>query len=132
MVGRETVCSGCEGNISELRQRKLGNGSVQIVYQCLRCGRAMSNPLSRSAVKSPNALAQWDEAIALRFERERLSKRENERAEWFREHNAYLRSPEWRARRVAVLARAKGVCEGVRAGCRHPSSSNVPPGAGPA
>lgn len=108
----EKQCSGCDGTDFELRRRTLGNGSIQFVHQCTCCGRAVSNPVPRASIRNVASLPAWDDSLAGRFEHRRAARRDADRAEWFREHNAYLKSQAWRARRTAVLARAKGICEG--------------------
>lgn len=118
-------CKSCDGFTSELRRRVLGNGSVQIVYQCLTCGRSASNPLAKARVPNWLRLPAWDENRAAQYDLERhaahvKAKREN-RAEFFKEHDEYLRSPEWSKRRGLVLDRAKGICEG----CRETSATEV-------
>lgn len=105
-------CKWCEAGSSELRRRHLSNGSIQIVYQCLTCGRSASNPLAKAAVPNYMLLPTWDESLAEQYDQARQAERDDKRSEWFEEHNAYLRTPEWRAKRAAVLNRAKGICEG--------------------
>lgn len=39
------------------------------------------------------------------------------RDEFFRQHNAYLRSSRWKEKRIAVLARSAGICELRFTGC---------------
>lgn len=105
-------CKSCEGTTSELRRRVLGNGAVQIVYQCLTCGRSASNPLAKSSVPNHERLPAWDESLAGQYDEMRAGLRQEQKAEWFEEHNAYLLTPKWRAKRAAVLKRSGGMCEG--------------------
>lgn len=105
-------CKSCEGTSSELRRRVLGNGAVQIVYQCLTCGRSASNPLAKAAVPNHARLPAWDESLAGQYDQLQANLREEQRTEWFEEHDAYLRTDKWRLKRAAVLRRANGVCEG--------------------
>jgi hypothetical protein len=109
-------CRWCESLDSELRKRTLANFSVQYVYQCLTCGSATSLAIRKAEITRPDSLRDFDEALHELYkkqcERDRLVKKAVDRAEWFQQHNAYLKSPEWRARRLAVLKRANGICEG--------------------
>lgn len=109
---RPTHCKSCEGTTSELRRRVLANGAIQIVYQCLTCGRSASNPLAKSTVPNHERLPAWDESLADQYDQVRVELRQEQRAEWFEEHDAYLRTPKWRSKRAAVMRRANGVCEG--------------------
>lgn len=105
-------CKSCEGGSSELRRRHLGNGSIQIVYQCLTCGRSASNPLSKATVPGFMKLPTWDDSLAALYDQTRQQEREDKRSDWFEEHNAYLLTPKWRSKRAAVLRRSEGMCEG--------------------
>ena len=111
-------CKLCGTEEAELRRRVLVNGSVQIVYQCLTCGRAATNAIAKSSVRNADSLPDWDEAAQERYnvrhEVQRLTERQQEKQAWLQLHNIYLRSPEWRKRRALVMARANGICEGCR------------------
>jgi hypothetical protein len=113
---KDGVCGWCESTERELRERTITGGSTQYVYQCLSCGQPVSNPVPKSSVKARPRL--WDVNLQSRMADDRQRKIDAEslqkRQEWFREHSAYLRSPKWRAKRDAVLDRAKGLCEGCR------------------
>jgi 5-methylcytosine-specific restriction endonuclease McrA len=104
----------CEHYDNELRRRVVKNGVVQYWRQCLDCGRAAGKAIAlRDVCWLPGegewTLADWDDTIQPRWERERHEyydqKREHDKAEWFQLHNAYLESSEWKARRNAVLKR---------------------------
>jgi 5-methylcytosine-specific restriction endonuclease McrA len=58
--------------------------------------------------------AQWEIEVQQRQieEQQRQIERQKADVQWWREYNAYLSSPEWKARRALVLQRAKGRCEG--------------------
>lgn len=111
-------CKSCEGTRSELRRRHLENGSVQIVYQCLTCGRSASNPIAKSAVPGWQKLPTWDHEQAAIYDQEKhaayLKSKQENRSEFFRQHDEYLKTPEWQKRRKLVLARANNLCEGCR------------------
>lgn len=111
---KPSSCRSCGYDRCDLRRRVLGNGSVQIVYQCLNCGRSASNPLSHALIPNSNQLLAWDESIAADYENQREQFREEAREEWFSDHDQYLRSPKWKEKRRLVLDRCGGVCEGCR------------------
>jgi hypothetical protein len=111
---KPATCKSCDWGESELRRRVLGNGSVQLVYQCLNCGRSTSNPLSHTLISAAHKLPAWDEGLAKRYDERRDDQRQIERQEWFEQHNAYLRTPKWRDKRRLVLERCAGLCEGCR------------------
>lgn len=104
------------GTQSELCQRHLDNGAIQIVYQCLKCGRSASNPLAKSAVPGWKNLPMWDPSRAATYDRERhsdhLKAKQENRSEFFKQHDEYLKTPEWQKRRALVLTRANNTCEG--------------------
>ena len=108
----QLACKSCGSTLSELRKRVVSNGSIQIVAQCLVCGRSASNPIRHRP--QHDLLPVWDDSIALRYDVERAQDRVQARAEWFAEHDDYLRTPEWRAKRQRVLERCGGLCEGCR------------------
>jgi len=108
----EHVCKSCGGVRTDLRRRILGNGALQIVYQCLTCGRSATNPLKQSSIRHPERIPLWDDTIAARYDAARSADRDREKEDWFREHNAYLQTQAWREKRALVIKRCKGICEG--------------------
>lgn len=107
-------CKSCTSPNSTLRRRVLGNGGVQIVYQCDRCGRSASNPLSHTIVSNRDSLPVWDESIAKRYDVDRAMSRDYEHERWLLEHDAYLATAKWRNKRKLVMERCAGLCEGCR------------------
>jgi hypothetical protein len=105
-------CKSCDGTSSELRRRVLGNGAVQIVYQCLTCGRSACNPLAKASVPKWQSLPVWDDALAANYDQFRAEVKAERKEEWFAEHDEYLRSSKWRSLRDRVIERCSGVCEG--------------------
>ena len=105
-------CESSEGSV--LCRRHLANGAIQIVYQCLTCGRSASNPLAKAKVPNFMSLPAWDDSLADEYDDAKQAERDSKRVEWFEEHDAYLRTPKWRAKRAAVLDRCGGLCEGCR------------------
>lgn len=131
----------CEHSISELRKRMTKSAVVQVGRQCLNCGGFVGNYLKHSTVANWQALPDWDFAIAgfwedherqyLReYRAEQVSAQgvaafaedEDDGAAVFQEqYSQYLSSPQWRAKRLLVLDRAGGLCEG----CREREASQV-------
>src|SRR5262249_50051141 len=103
------------------------SGRLELRHQCADCGRLLAQQLPhRHATPSTPAvdlaaLKKWVDADRqywrdhwrdrARFYEER---REEEPREWFKEHEEYLRTPAWRAKRNAVIARERGLCQGCR------------------
>jgi 5-methylcytosine-specific restriction endonuclease McrA len=112
---KPATCKSCDGDQSELRQRHLGNGSIQIVYQCLTCGRSACNPIAKSAVRGWDELPMWDESLADRYDNQRDVERLEKQSDWFKDYQAYLQTKKWRQKHDAVMERAGGLCEGCRA-----------------
>lgn len=107
------MCRSCESDDGfELRRRVLGNQSVQIVFQCLTCGRSGANPIARASVRNPDQLPAWDDGLAEQYDNRKQQVRAEDKAEWFREHDEYLNSDKWRQKRQKVIQRCRGVCEG--------------------
>lgn len=116
MMNEGGPCKYCRGIKAEIRRRKVKNGSIQIVAQCLTCGAARSSPRKASTFTNPLGIPDWDDSLEDAFgdhiNLENRAQRERDRADFFKEHDAYLRSPEWRRKRAAVLKRSQGLCEG--------------------
>lgn len=109
-------CLNCGSDQRALRKRTLSNASIQFVFQCLRCGRAVTSAIARSRLNPSDVVSDWDELLYEAYQRERREalqeQREQERSEWFQRHDNYLQSSEWREKRRKVLRRARGLCEG--------------------
>lgn len=110
-------CAYCEGQHFDLRKRVLGNGGVQFVQQCMTCGRAGSQPMSRASLGSrADKLHLFDEALIKQWEErgtaKRTAEKKAEKDAWLKEHGAYLRTGQWRSLRDAVMARSRSLCEG--------------------
>lgn len=112
-IKKPHICKSCLGDDGfELRRRVLANRSEQIVFQCLTCGRSATNPIARCLVSKPNDLPEWDEGLSEQFDGQKHQQHLQQKTEWFREHNAYLKSDKWRMKRRKVLERCHGICEG--------------------
>ncbi|MDE2105272.1 MAG: hypothetical protein KGL39_49055 [Patescibacteria group bacterium] len=112
------TCDDCLGDL-EIRRRRLRGGSFQFRRQCVLCGRAAGSAVKAAIALAKGPIPDFDEILLAATEREEqdrwdLSKKEHEekKSQWWADYNAYLQTPEWKARRDLVLARAKGICEG--------------------
>jgi 5-methylcytosine-specific restriction endonuclease McrA len=111
----------CEHKATDTRVRTKSNGVRVVVRQCLRCGGAVGTIQKRYITLA--GIPEWDEELPKRwqsevdeFYRRRAAQyeanRQKQNEEWWAAYDRYLLTPEWRAKRTAVLARVKGVCEG--------------------
>ena len=110
----------CVHEKTEIRSRVVQGGGVQIKKQCLSCGQPLGNPLRKA-----------DFPHTAPFDEELLQKREADerRLEWrtavkykrkleLRElgfqlnYDSYIRSPKWQKKRLLILKRCGGLCEG--------------------
>lgn len=104
--------------------------------QCLECGRLVGHWISKARVAGRQTQpwdmereADWGKgegAYAMQYRTWRIeqdgllrTKRESkqdiaasQKERWWAEYSAYLKSPEWREKRMRVLDRASGICEG--------------------
>lgn len=127
----------CKHPNPEVRIRTRVNRTQVYVLQCMTCGQELRSVAKNSpdvlrlteripfdeelpiriAAEQDEATSRWqqqrNEAYELaRAETERLS--EDQNREWWDWYNTYLKTPEWQRKRVAVLARSQGMCEGCR------------------
>ena len=116
--------SRCEHSQSEVRRMIAANGQPMVVAQCLQCGNCAGKFLKKAdwpANPPPwdeDLRTKWSREISATYEAERAGRellRLSDRAAWLQEHDAYLRSPEWRALREKVIDRESGLCQGCRA-----------------
>lgn len=97
-----------------MRFRRIHGGGIQYGYQCCTCGRMVGHALKHSDVKELPPEWDYDLNDAWRAAQSRLVEqwsagRSQEQRE---KYAAYLRSPEWRARRQLVMERERWVCQG--------------------
>lgn len=104
----------CEHERTELRRRVVANGAVQYVYQCLTCGKSMNQPVAHAKVRGNPP--DFDETLETQYRQQRAVEYDAyqaaRKAEFDGEYGAYLRSPEWAAKRRLVMKRCGGICEG--------------------
>lgn len=100
-----------------VRLKETTNGRKQARRQCVRCGMGSGNFVSIAGVTE-----LWDHELERRndeiyedlrraYWRDREAMRDAENEEWWQVYTEYLRSPVWRAKRNAVMMRAKSRCE---------------------
>lgn len=110
-------CPRCHSeNCTKIRLRIYENGQRTQWHQCLICGHGVRGPISkRDWIPDPEP---WDRDLQEQSWRQRqeefANQREEERATWFREHDAYLQTEAWRALRRKVIERENGLCQGCR------------------
>lgn len=110
----------CEHEKCEVRSRVIRGGSTQFVLQCLKCGKTKGNAISRAAAISQNAGVaprSFDQCLYDDWEAKRASSAENirmmfDKRKFFSDYDEYLQSEEWKKKRLLVIRRANGVCEG--------------------
>lgn len=99
------------------------DGTKRYYLQCDACGFGMVG-LKRSDARTKLAVPYREELVELRAREAREAwdaKRRDERAAWFARHDAYLRTPQWKALRQKVIDRERGLCQG----CRDRSGTQV-------
>jgi 5-methylcytosine-specific restriction endonuclease McrA len=120
MIGIPTFPS-CTCENTAVRYRVRSNGAGAYVLQCLTCGRELRS-LKKTSPEVMNLAERipFDESLGTAYaDRQQAlykalyqERSEQRRAEWRAQYNAYLQSPEWRAKRLLVLKRDKYVCQG--------------------
>jgi hypothetical protein len=119
-LGRHAA-AGCIHPAKEIRRAIVAGGGIQFRPQCLACGELVGQVIAKTKLPPnvpPVNKGLW-EAYRIRRKNERdeiiqrhIRKQKNSSTEWRAKYNAYLNSPDWRAKRAAVLKRAGGICEG--------------------
>lgn len=109
----------CDHSKSELRERTVRGGGKQCVYQCLRCGIAVSNAVKTEVAIAQNGgkpLTPFDEQLQSSWEsdvKESADRIMNaDDSAFWQAYEKYLASPQWQKKREKVLARASDICEG--------------------
>lgn len=101
----------CRCERTEVRKRCIRGGSVQYVRQCIDCGEPVGSP-----VKQAGSVPPFDEELKRIDTKRRADIREAaskaKSAEWWGFYRDYMASDEWKALRLKVLARDKGMCQG--------------------
>ena len=100
----------------------LKNGSKQVREQCVQCGKPSGTPIPHSKILDIDSLRTGTVEYQFEYDkarRERLREISRKhltiqfRPGWgSSEYQEYLKSEKWLQKRVAVMRRANGVCEG--------------------
>ena len=108
----------CEHQERQLRLRRLVDGRPAYYRQCVTCGnagKAASSMSAKSELRSASIVPPYDPELEpqwfARKHVEYVKTYAEIKPRLSAEYEAYLRSPEWRAKRLPVLQRAAGVCE---------------------
>ena len=103
----------CDHELMRVRHRSASNQYVEQCETCGWCGPAFAHSTLDAVVKQ-NA-PDVDDGISEQWYQARreyaASLQKLNSKEWFEKHAAYLRTPEWRARRTAVLRRDGYMCQ---------------------
>jgi hypothetical protein len=100
------------------------NNSLYIRKQCFCCGESVSG-FKKADFENIDLLPIYKEGISDDFcdigftfqyqqryyEKGKFLKREREKEVWFAEHNNYLKSDEWKSKRLLVLKRDNYTCQ---------------------
>lgn len=111
----------CAHERTLVRRRDDAAGRPMYRAQCLACGRGVGPFVKRDLV--PPDVTMWNDSLEVAFEarvrarvaeerQERVDQWNETRAEWFRQHDAYLKTEAWWQLRAKVIARDKGTCQG--------------------
>lgn len=109
----------CQHSQTELRTRRIQGGGIQYRHQCLNCGLSVGNAVSHAAVSvlppywDEDRESLWESSIRaqIQAERDEEAAQEATRRDVYKR---YLASPQWAAKRRAVLERENFVCQGCK------------------
>lgn len=111
----------CDCRTTEVRRKLTVNGRPMYGLQCVVCGHTVGGWLRKE--EWPKDAPPWDDGLSGRYwslrtdaAREAVDdQRAAALAEWRRQHDLYLATPEWSALRSLVCEREGGICQGCRA-----------------
>ena len=101
-------------DLMEIRKQIKTNGRVMLRKQCTFCGFTETSQLKHSSVDNINRVKEIDidardYRISLYFEKSRLDW-EQQQKERHEAYNDYINSFEWKAKRMNIVVRDKGLC----------------------
>jgi len=111
---------GCRHEQRELRKkpfRRLGKIGYTMVAQCVSCGDtehriATSRDLSQLPLHDDTLGQRWQQQYIARYQAFHTAAQQEKDAAWWTWYTTYLGSPAWHRKRLKVLKRAQGLCEG--------------------
>ena len=112
----------CDHQKQKVRYKLASNNTKMFKLQCVRCGELFGEWIPHHKINNQNSIEQIDENLRDSFNQTiyELKKALQERTisldkinfhDWYKD---YLKSPEWREKRLLVLDRCNNVCEGCR------------------
>ena len=111
----------CSHESKSLRRRAIKGGTLQYVYQCVRCGEVSLQAVARAKAYElcgGNEPPPLDAELAISWKQTKKEAQakvaEAASNEFWSGYTAYLASPAWSSKRRQVLERATGKCEGCR------------------
>jgi hypothetical protein len=115
----------CEHPETEPRRRTLSNGIVQLVVQCLRCGRQIKairkheHDLQYAANCNPAFDHTIEERVKAEWQAEFDAWRARREAAWWGRYTAYMASDAWWDRRCRRIELDGYQCRAKLSGCTH-------------
>lgn len=113
--------SNCDHAQTEIRRRKNRGGAFLLQRQCIACGASVGSAIKQTPDlrdcpawtegQEDRYIASRSTALEAIYQRHVRKQKEHEGI-FGRKYDAYLKSPEWQARRAKVMGRANGLCEG--------------------
>lgn len=110
----------CTHQKKEIRCRTASNKTKMFKVQCVRCGELFGEWISHHKIKDPENIIEIDDNLIRNYNmscnelRVALQDRikELDKIDFFGWYKEYLKSPEWREKRLLVLDRCNDICEG--------------------
>lgn len=113
------VLGACQHGRMLVVRRTIAGGGIQIVKQCQECGRPVGSAMPHSSVHTIEGLPAFDNALMDRVDAANRAQWEAKKAAtdlaalaWREEYEAYLLTPQWRAKRDLALKRDDWTCQG--------------------
>jgi 5-methylcytosine-specific restriction endonuclease McrA len=110
----------CRHPDMEIRRVTVVGGATQFRMQCQSCGTFQGQAIPHSSVSD---VSPHDAALPVRYRQKRedeystiiqrhVWKQKGRDTAWWQKYKDHLKSPGWKAKRLKVLQRAQGQCEG--------------------
>jgi len=114
----EETIADCPCDKFHITERTIRGGRVQFIKQCLTCGRVVGSAIPKNvAVFSCGGDPKpFDKELSERYNKlthgQYKKQRENKKEDFLRIYDEYLKSDQWRKKRIKVILRANNTCEG--------------------